>query len=70
LNSDGDNETIAQATDAVGRTDQDTATVLRDTQPPEIEITSPTNGATAHTLRIAVGGTAVDAPSTMSESTA
>jgi len=53
LNSEGDNEIIAQATDAVGRTGQDTAIVLRDTEPPEIEITSPKNGATAHTLRIA-----------------
>ena len=36
-NCDGDNEIIAQATDAVGRTGQDTAIVLRDAQPPEIE---------------------------------
>ena len=61
LNSEGSNEVIAVATDAVGHQGNASVTVTRDTQSPEVEITSPKDSDTVHERFITVSGTASDA---------
>ena len=61
MNAEGSNEIIAVATDAVGHQGNASVTVTRDTQSPEVEITSPKDNDTVHERFITVSGTVSDA---------
>ena len=66
LNTEGSNAILVVATDQVRRTGQDQITVTRDTTAPNLAITSPQDGSTAHTTLVTVSGTveAVTVPET------
>ncbi|HUT33665.1 MAG TPA: hypothetical protein VNE39_09310 [Planctomycetota bacterium] len=61
LNAEGNNDIQVEARDAVGRSGYDSVSVARDTQDPEVEITSPENNDKVHTRLITVSGTVSDA---------